>query len=128
MVLNRTLKSYNTIYDEIYKLYIDDDMTINKCCDKVHISPNQYYRICKTLGKNSVASCNNTYSQKGGGVNNKVTVNPNTTSDTKNHKEKNKNIKEQNKNIVNNIIHDNNNKTFENQFRFFEEKTKSWRQ
>lgn len=51
----KLIKKYKKIYDDIDKLYNDDnDYTLKECCKKKDVTTCKYYRICKELDYKSV--------------------------------------------------------------------------
>jgi len=52
----RTLQKYIKIYHEVNDFYKNQFCSIPKACSRLHISVNQYYRICKILREPSAAS------------------------------------------------------------------------
>lgn len=52
----RTKEKYMALYNEMENLYQNQFYSVSKACSQLRISVNQYYRICKTLGKPSVAT------------------------------------------------------------------------
>ena len=52
----RVLQKYVKIYNEVNDFYKNLFCSIPKACNKLHISVNQYYRICKILHEPSIAS------------------------------------------------------------------------
>jgi hypothetical protein len=49
-------KKYTDIYNKIGNIYSNEYLSINKACNKIGITERYYYKICKELGYNSVAS------------------------------------------------------------------------
>lgn len=59
---------YNKYYDEVEKLYASGK-SITESCLQIGISPHKYYRLCKKINKQSIATLNNNneIKQTGGG-------------------------------------------------------------
>lgn len=49
-------KMYTEIYDKIEDLYCNERLNVTQACKREKITPSRYYKICKTLGKPSVAT------------------------------------------------------------------------
>lgn len=71
------IKKYTDIYNKVNNFYNNDYLSIIKSCEKLDITPRFYYKICKELGKKSVADkdfnkqyfVKNKIDQKGGNKN-----------------------------------------------------------
>ena len=52
----RPLNHMNNIYDNVSICYLEKGMSIPEACTHLGISISNYYKICKKLGKDSIAS------------------------------------------------------------------------
>jgi DNA-binding MurR/RpiR family transcriptional regulator len=48
-------KKYKMLYKQVEDMYCNDFMNITQCCKELAMSPSTYHKICKELGKKSVA-------------------------------------------------------------------------
>lgn len=69
------IKKYTDIYNKVNDSYNNDYLSIIKSCEKLDITARFYYKICKELGKESVASKD--FIKQSGGNKNKYKVNNN---------------------------------------------------